>query len=178
MQVMKYGFFLIVGIAAQACGGGSDGDGGGGGDEDDTGGSSSGSSGSGGKGGATGNGGSSSGKGGSSSGTTGNGGSSSGTTGTGGSSSGTTGIGGTAGTSGGCTSGQVNLFDVPECAEFYDCIFDAACAQAGAQQQVCVDIIKQGILSSACYPAGTDVATACEMTKADPQIAATYPQCV
>ncbi len=175
MQAMKYGIFLVLGLALQACGDDSDGGGDGGGDDNGGGASGSGSggtSGTGATGGSTSNGGSSG------AGTTG------GSTGTGGSSGagttgGSTGTGGAAGAGGACTGGQVNLFDTPECEDFFNCIFDSACADAGAQQQFCIDLLKQAFSMSvaACAPAG-EAAAACEMAKADPQVMAQYPECV
>jgi hypothetical protein len=129
MQVMRYGFFLIIGVAAQACGDSSDGDGGGDDSDNGNGGGSSGSGGSAGKGG----------------------------TGNGGSSSGTTGNGGTAGTAGTCMAGESNLFDAPECGELLSCIVEVSCRMAGAQQQACVDASKQALEeTAACVPAGSE----------------------
>jgi hypothetical protein len=179
MQAMKYGIFLVLGIAAQACGGGSDGDGDGGdgGDDDDSGGSSSsggstGNGGSSGKGGSA-SGGSSSGKGGSANGGSSNGGSSSGSANGGSSSGGSTGLGGTGG-----SSGSVCLFDVPECEEFFTCVFESACGQIPeAQRDMCISTFKQAFSQSACYPSETDLATACNMVKMDPSFATSYPDC-
>ncbi|HEX6766773.1 MAG TPA: hypothetical protein VF103_14865 [Polyangiaceae bacterium] len=165
MQVTKYAFFLVLGIAAQACGGGSDGDGGGG---DDSGGGTSG------KGGSTGSGGTSSGKGGASSsggasgaattgGSTGTGGAATGgSTGTGGSTS----TGGSGGAMGGCMDGQVDLLTDPNCEEFFTCYFEAICAAAGAQQAQCVEATKEALqMGGACVPTGTDVAMTCMQFK-------------
>jgi hypothetical protein len=168
MQVMKYGIFLLLGVAAQACGGDSD-DGGGGGD-DDSGGSSNGGSSNGG----SSNGGSS--NGGSSNGGSSNGGSSSGGSSSGGSSSGGTGTGGSAG---GCTSGQTNLYESDECEPFFTCVFESACAMSGAQQQLCIDTLKTAFSTTypACVPTA-DVETTCDMIKSEASVGAQYPECV
>jgi hypothetical protein len=72
-------------------------------------------------------------------------------------------------------TGQTNLFDVPECEEFYSCVFEAACAQTGAQRQICEDTLKQVLQSSACADSSADLAAACAEVKAN--AASTYPQC-
>jgi hypothetical protein len=178
MQFMKYGFLLVLGIATQACG--DDSDDGGGGGNDDTGGSSNGGSSNGGSSnGGSSNGGSS--NGGSSNGGSSNGGSSNGGSSNGGSSSGgsSTGGTGTGGSGGGCMAGQTNLFESDECADFWACVYETACADAGAQQQLCIETLKQ--LFTTMYPAcvaNADVATACDMVKADASIGAQYPECV
>jgi hypothetical protein len=167
MQVTKYAFFLVLGVAVQACGGGSDGDGGGGGDDDSGGGTS-------GKGGSTGSGGSSSGKGGASSsggasgaattgGSTGTGGSATGgSTGSGGSTS----TGGTGGATGGCMDGEVDLLTDSACKDFFDCYFEAICAAAGDQAAQCTEAAKEALqMGGACVPAGTDVAMTCAQLK-------------
>jgi hypothetical protein len=80
---------------------------------------------------------------------------------------------------GGCMTGQVNLWDTPECQEFFDCIFDAYCAMSGQQQELCVELLKQTIAMTA--PAcGTpaEVMAACEQAKANTSLTAMYPQCV
>jgi hypothetical protein len=173
MQVFKAGLFLVLGIAAAACGGGSDGDGGGDGDGD-SGGSS--------------NGGSSSGKGGASSGGTGNGGTSSGgsSSGKGGASSGGTGNGGTSSGTGGtggigidttCSmAGYVSILTVAECKEFYTCYIEALCAESGGGQ-MCVSQTLTIVKQTACYPseAGVNLEMACEQARQS--LAAQYPQC-
>lgn len=170
MQVLKYGIFLVIGIAAQACGGGSDGDGGDGGDDDDSGGSSSGSGGSSNGGSSSGKGGTS-GKGGSSSGGSATGGSSSGGSANGGSSSGGSANGGssTGGTGGIDTTcdmaGYVSILSVPACKEFYTCYVETLCELSG-QGQTCVDSTLASLKSSACYPEGTPLEMACAQAKA------------
>ena len=174
MQVMKYGIFLVLGVVAQACGGDSD-DGGGGGDDDDTGGSSNGGSSNGG----SSNGGSS--NGGSSNGGSSNGGSSNGGTSSGGTSSGGSSTGGSAtgGAGGGCMAGQTNLFDSPECEDFFTCVYESACADAGAQEDLCIQTLKQVFQTTypACVPSG-DVESSCDMVKADPSVSSMYPECI
>lgn len=165
MQFMKYGFLLVLAIAAQACGD-DGGDGGGGDDDDDTGGSSNGGSS---------NGGSS--NGGSSNGGSSNGGSSNGGSSNGGSSSG--GTTGTGGSGGGCMAGQTNLYESAECEDFFDCIYESACAEAGAQQQLCIDTFKELLTTNypACVP-NADVASTCDMVKSDASLGMQYPECV
>ncbi|HVR18705.1 MAG TPA: hypothetical protein VMS65_03385 [Polyangiaceae bacterium] len=151
MQVFKAGLFLVLGIAAAACGGGSDG----GGDGDgDSGGSS--------------NGGSSSGKGGSS-----NGGSASGK---GGSSSGTGGTGGIGIDTTCSMAGYVSILTVPECKDFYTCYIEALCMESGGGQ-MCVSQTLTIVKQTACYPseAGVNLEMACEQARQS--LAAQYPQC-
>jgi hypothetical protein len=182
MQAMKYGIFLVLGLALPACGDDSEGGGGDGNSGGST--STGGSAGSGGStstGGSGGSGGSTSTGGSSGAGATGGSTSTGGSSGAGttGGSTSTGGAAGSGGSGGGCMSGQVNLWDTPECQDFFDCIFDAYCATSGVEPALCVELLKQTI--SMTVPAcGTpaEVMAACDMAKADSMLAAMYPQCV
>ena len=100
---------------------------------------------------------------------------------TGGSSTGGSSTGGSAtgGSGGGCMAGQTNLFDSPECEDFFTCVYESACADAGAQEDLCIQTLKQVFqtMYPACVPSG-DVESSCDMVKADPSVSSMYPECI
>jgi hypothetical protein len=76
-------------------------------------------------------------------------------------------------------AGQTNLFESDECEDFFDCVYESACAMAGAQMQLCIETLKEAFETSypACVPTA-DVASSCDMIKSDAGVSSMYPECV